>query len=88
MLKKGRKEAELSPADEGSVEGLINYFIVKNKIMLEIFFLEEVNVKSWSRVVNKTKPQGLTKGVQTISQPYEDSTTLPYDDETALYDSR
>ena len=31
MLKKGRKEAELSPADEGSVEGLINYFIVKNK---------------------------------------------------------
>ena len=88
MLKKGRKEAELSPADEGSVEGLINYFIVKNKIiMLEIFFLEEVNVKSRSRVVNKTKPQGLIKGVQTISQPYEDS-TLPYDDETALYDNR
>ena len=88
MLKKGRKEAELSPADEGNVEGLINYFIVKNKkIMLEIFFLEEVNVKSRSRVVNKTKPQGLIKGVQTISQPYEDS-TLPYDDETALYDNR
>ncbi len=55
--------------------------------MLEIFFLEEVNVKSRSRVVNKTKPQGLIKGVQTISQPYEDS-TLPYDDETALYDNR
>ena len=74
MLKKGRKEAELSPADEGRVEGLINYFIVKNKIILEIFFLEEVNVKSQSRVVNKkTKPQGLIKGVQTISQPYEDS---------------
>ncbi len=88
MLKKGRKEAELSPADEGRVEGLINYFIVKNKIILEIFFLEEVNVKSQSRVVNnKTKPQVLIKGVQTISQPYEDS-TLPYDDETALYDNR
>ena len=55
--------------------------------MLEIFFLEEMNVKSRSRVVNKTKPQGLIKGVQTISQPYEDY-TLPYDDETALYDNR
>ena len=55
--------------------------------MLQIFFLEEVNVKSRSRVVYKTKPQGLIKGVQTISQPYEDY-TLPYDDETALYDNR
>ena len=85
-MKKGRKEAELSSADEGSVEGYINYFILKHLIFLTlfcliIFFLEEVNVKSWSRVVNKTKPPGLTKGVQTISQPYEDSTTLPYDDD-------
>ena len=33
MLKRGRKEAELSPADESSGdEGLINYFIVKHFI--------------------------------------------------------
>ena len=91
MLKNGRKEAELLPADESSVEGLINNFIVKHFIFLtlfclNIFFLEEVNVKSRSRVVNKTKPQGLIKGVPSISQPFEDS-TLPYDDETALYDN-
>ena len=45
------KEAELSPADESSVEGLINNFIVKHFIFLtlfclNIFFLEDVNVKA------------------------------------------
>ena len=41
MLKNGRKEAELLPADESSVEGLINNFIVKHFIFLTLFCLNK-----------------------------------------------
>ena len=78
--------AIMTAAEKDYALFIVKHFIFLALFCLNIFFLEEVNVKSRSRVVNKTKHQGLIKGVPSISQPFEDS-TLPYDDVIALYDN-
>ena len=95
------KEAELSPADESSVEGFTSFcfcklhftIIIFLKYIFHILFVYpvQVNEKSRSRTV-KTMPPGSTMAAPTIPrrhmQPpaYEEDLNLLYDNGQAGYD--